>query len=100
VQGRPDAARPHLTRYVLEVPRADTLADWPDERIWPELDARLNADGEPPIARGPLVERDMLGLLDGGAANDFGYDLRLARLQELMTSPAAEPRWFAYAGVD
>ena len=47
---------------MLEVPRGDTLANWPDERIWAELQERLHADGEPALAQGPLVERDMLDL--------------------------------------
>jgi hypothetical protein len=29
------------TRYYLEVPVTDTLADWPDERIWAELEERM-----------------------------------------------------------
>jgi len=53
---------PRLTRYVLEVPRTEGLEDWPDERIWDELDARLHAEGNPPLARGPVVERDVLDL--------------------------------------
>jgi p-hydroxybenzoate 3-monooxygenase len=50
------------TRYYLEVPAGDTVADWPDERVWKELDARMGAPGEAPPARGELVERDILDL--------------------------------------
>ena len=42
---------PELTRFMLEVPRADTIDEWPDERIWAELQQRLHADGEPELAR-------------------------------------------------
>ena len=51
-----------LTRFMLEVPRADTVDDWPEDRIWAELQDRLHAEGEPEIARGELVERDELDL--------------------------------------
>jgi len=53
---------PNLTRFMLEVPRGSTLADWPDERIWAELQQRLHADGEPELAQGPFIERDVLDL--------------------------------------
>ena len=53
---------PKLTRYMLEVPRSDTIDDWPDARIWAELEQRLRADGEPELARGALLERDVLDL--------------------------------------
>ena len=53
---------PELTRYMLEVPRTDTLATWPDDRIWAELEERLGAAGEPALARGPVLERDVLDL--------------------------------------
>ena len=53
---------PKLTRFMLEVPPTDTIHDWPDARIWTELEERLHAEGEPAIARGKLVERDVLDL--------------------------------------
>jgi p-hydroxybenzoate 3-monooxygenase len=51
-----------LTRFMLEVPRGDTVDDWPDDSIWAELQDRLHADGEPEIVRGELLERDTLDL--------------------------------------
>ena len=53
---------PELTRFMLEVPHADTIDDWSDERIWAELQQRLHADREPKLAQGPFVERDVLDL--------------------------------------
>ena len=47
---------------MLEVPRADTIDDWSEERIWAELQQRLHADREPKLAQGPCVERDVLDL--------------------------------------
>ena len=53
---------PSMTRFMLEVPRADTIEDWPDYRIWPGLEQRLQATGEPPLTRGPFIGRDILDL--------------------------------------
>jgi p-hydroxybenzoate 3-monooxygenase len=53
---------PALTRFMLQVARADTIDAWPDDRIWAELQQRLHADGEPELAPGPFVERDVLDL--------------------------------------
>jgi len=53
---------PTLTRFMLEVPRGDSIEDWPDERIWPELQERLEAAGEPALSRGTFIGRDVLDL--------------------------------------
>jgi p-hydroxybenzoate 3-monooxygenase len=53
---------PALTRFMLQIARADTIDEWPDERIWAELRQRLHANGEPELTQGPLVERDVLDL--------------------------------------
>jgi p-hydroxybenzoate 3-monooxygenase len=53
---------PALTRYYLEIPGTDAIADWPDERIWAELAERLRLDGKPPPVPAALLERDMLDL--------------------------------------
>ena len=45
---------------MLEVPAGDGLENWPDDRIWAELEDRLTATGRPPIERGEFVERDIL----------------------------------------
>jgi p-hydroxybenzoate 3-monooxygenase len=50
------------TRYYLEVRHTDTLADWPDERIWAELEERMAIPGQLPLIRGDLIERDFLDL--------------------------------------
>jgi p-hydroxybenzoate 3-monooxygenase len=50
------------TRYYLEVPVADTLADWPDDRIWAELEQRMAIRDQLPLVRGDLIERDFLDL--------------------------------------
>jgi p-hydroxybenzoate 3-monooxygenase len=53
---------PTLTRFMLEVPRGDSVEDWPDERIWSELQERLEAADEPALARGAFIGRDVLDL--------------------------------------
>jgi p-hydroxybenzoate 3-monooxygenase len=53
---------PELTRYYLEIPRGQTVADWPDERVWPELARRFRLGGEPGPAAAPLLERAVLDL--------------------------------------
>lgn len=50
------------TRYYLEVPVTDTLADWPDDRIWAELEVRMAIPDQSLQVRGDLVERDILDL--------------------------------------
>jgi len=49
-----------LTRFMLEVPAGDGLDEWPDERIWTELQERLAVADRPPLAQGEFVERDIL----------------------------------------
>jgi p-hydroxybenzoate 3-monooxygenase len=53
---------PGLTRYMLEIPLGDTIDDWPDDRVWPELQERLHAADEPPVGQGAFIERDVLDL--------------------------------------
>ena len=36
---------PEISRLYLQVPADEDVADWPDERIWEELQARLGVDG-------------------------------------------------------
>jgi p-hydroxybenzoate 3-monooxygenase len=38
------------------------LADWPDERIWAELEERMAIPDQLPLVRGDLIERDFLDL--------------------------------------
>ncbi|WP_329493546.1 4-hydroxybenzoate 3-monooxygenase [Kitasatospora herbaricolor] len=51
---------PVVSRLYLQVPNGTALADWPDGRIWDELDARLAADGSRPLHRGPITARSVL----------------------------------------
>jgi p-hydroxybenzoate 3-monooxygenase len=48
---------PRVSRNYLQVPPDERLADWPDERIWAELQQRLATEGEPALTEGPVLER-------------------------------------------
>ncbi len=50
---------PRASRFYLQCPLDDTAEDWPDERIWSELETRF---GEPLAARGAIVEKQLLPL--------------------------------------
>ena len=50
-------------RYHLQVPRNATLADWPDERIWKELELRLMPNNQPwSINKGSILQRAIFQL--------------------------------------
>ncbi|MFC8592318.1 4-hydroxybenzoate 3-monooxygenase [Streptomyces atroolivaceus] len=50
---------PEVSRMYLQVPNGTDPADWPDERIWDELDARFALDGWK-LERGPITSRSVL----------------------------------------
>ena len=46
-----------VSRHYLQCRPDEDLAEWPDERVWDELSARLaNTDGDP-IRRGPVLDK-------------------------------------------
>jgi p-hydroxybenzoate 3-monooxygenase len=47
---------PELSRLYIQCDPDDQLDQWPDERIWTELEARLAADGFT-LGRGPIVDK-------------------------------------------
>ena len=49
-----------MTRFMLEVPTGDGYDDWPDQRIWAELQDRLAVTSRPSLTEGEFVERDIL----------------------------------------
>jgi p-hydroxybenzoate 3-monooxygenase len=52
---------PELSRYYLQVAHDEEIADWPDERIWEELQRRTALD-DWTLERGPIVERSVTGM--------------------------------------
>jgi p-hydroxybenzoate 3-monooxygenase len=53
---------PTVTRNYLQVRPDEDLADWPDERIWTELRARLARDAGFELADGPLLEKSVTAM--------------------------------------
>ena len=51
---------PSVSRLYLQVPNGSDPADWPDERIWDELDARFAVDGDWTLRRGPITAKAVL----------------------------------------
>ena len=54
---------PQVTRNYLQVPPDTRLDDWPDDRIWTELQTRMElADGGFTLAAGPLIEKSVTAM--------------------------------------
>jgi p-hydroxybenzoate 3-monooxygenase len=50
------------SRYYVQCPMTDTVADWSDERFWTELKARLDPDTASRIITGPSIEKSIAPL--------------------------------------
>jgi p-hydroxybenzoate 3-monooxygenase len=50
------------SRYYIDVPLTETTGDWPDERIWDELEIRLGLQAATHITRGPALEKSIAPL--------------------------------------
>jgi len=50
------------SRYYIQVPIEERLEDWPDERLWDELEVRLGPEVAPHITRGPALEKSIAPL--------------------------------------
>ncbi|MDX3854341.1 4-hydroxybenzoate 3-monooxygenase [Streptomyces sp. AK02-01A] len=51
---------PSVSRLYLQVPNGTLAPDWPDERIWDELDARLAVDSTDwRLKRGPVTDKSV-----------------------------------------
>ncbi|MFG2139721.1 4-hydroxybenzoate 3-monooxygenase [Streptomyces sp. NPDC048650] len=51
---------PAVSRLYLQVPNGTDPADWPDDRIWDELEARGAVDGPWQLVRGPITAKSVL----------------------------------------
>ena len=51
---------PTVSRLYLQVPNGTDPADWPDDRIWDELDARFAIDADWTLHRGPITAKSVL----------------------------------------
>jgi p-hydroxybenzoate 3-monooxygenase len=52
---------PTLSRYYLQVSHDENIADWPDERIWEELQLRTELEGWT-LHEGPILEKGVTGM--------------------------------------
>jgi p-hydroxybenzoate 3-monooxygenase len=50
---------PRVSRLYLQVEPDAKLADWPDERIWDELEARFAVDADWTLTRGPITDKSI-----------------------------------------
>ena len=50
------------SRYYVQVPLDETVEDWPDERLWDELEVRLGRLPSRSIVRGPALEKSIAPL--------------------------------------
>ena len=51
-----------LSRYYVQCPLDDTVDDWPDDRFWSELLARVPAADAAQIVTGPSIEKSIAPL--------------------------------------
>jgi p-hydroxybenzoate 3-monooxygenase len=52
---------PTLSRYYVQVAHDEPVADWPDERIWQELQTRTALEGWS-LEEGPVLEKGVTGM--------------------------------------
>lgn len=53
---------PRLSRYYIQVPLTDSVADWPDEAFWAELRARMPSEVAARLVTGPSIEKSIAPL--------------------------------------
>ena len=47
---------PTRSRYYIQVPLTEQLENWPEQRLWDELESRFAPLAERPVVRGPALE--------------------------------------------
>ena len=50
------------SRYYVDVPAGEDVANWPDERVWDELALRLGKEAAAGMVRGPSIEKSIAPL--------------------------------------
>ena len=50
---------PELTRLYLQVSPDEDIENWPDDRIWQELQTRLTQDGDWTLNEGPVLQKSI-----------------------------------------
>ncbi len=51
-----------LSRYYIQVPLSDSVEDWPDDKFWDELKARLPDEVSSNLITGPSIEKSIAPL--------------------------------------
>ena len=52
----------HRSRYYIQVPAGESVEDWPDERFFDELRARLDPTAAAAVVPGPAIEKSIVPL--------------------------------------
>jgi p-hydroxybenzoate 3-monooxygenase len=53
---------PHLQRLYVQCDPHDRVEQWPDDRVWAELHARLATHDGATFSDGPIVQKDVIGM--------------------------------------
>lgn len=53
---------PTRSRYYVQVPLSENIADWPEDRLWDELERRFAGLADRPVVRGPALEMSIAPL--------------------------------------
>ncbi len=53
---------PELSRLYIQVSPDEDIDNWPDDRIWHELQLRLAADGDWKLKEGPIIQKGITGM--------------------------------------
>ncbi|GGB31556.1 4-hydroxybenzoate 3-monooxygenase [Sphingomonas metalli] len=53
---------PTRSRYYIQVPLTEDIRNWPEERLWDELDRRFAPLADRPVVRGPALEMSIAPL--------------------------------------
>lgn len=53
---------PEIQRYYLQVDPNDSIKDWPDERIWSELQLRVETKDKAKLEEGPIIQKNIVSM--------------------------------------
>ncbi|HKQ72771.1 MAG TPA: 4-hydroxybenzoate 3-monooxygenase [Blastocatellia bacterium] len=48
---------PQITRLYIQCDPSEEIANWPDDRIWGELETRLDSGGDLALKEGPIIQK-------------------------------------------
>lgn len=53
---------PEISRLYIQCPPDEDIANWPDEKIWQELQTRLATNGDWKLTKGPVIQKGITGM--------------------------------------